>query len=310
MTKQACAIVVTYNRRELLQECLSALLAQQQPVDGILVVNNASTDGTKEMLESEFAQVQVLHLLKNIGGAGGFHMGLEWAYLEGYEWIWLMDDDTITKPDSLTELFAAHERFGGNCVPRLLASKVVWTDQTLHPMNIPMIKKREIEWSIRAAEKRTVSLRTASFVSLLLHRTLVQQYGLPYADYFIWNDDSEYTARILRHEFGVLVPDSVVEHKTSKKHSPTSEAGPRFYYEARNKIWILTRSNAFTKVEKAILTYVLCVSAWEYLQQSRYSLASLRVLAAGLKDGIIRKPTHDTKANLAVPVAAKERRAV
>jgi GT2 family glycosyltransferase len=93
MSGRVCAVVVTYNRRDLLRECLVSLQAQTHVPDTILVVNNASTDGTAQMLSAEFAQLEVLTLAENVGGAGGFHAGMKWAYEQGYDWLWLMDDD-------------------------------------------------------------------------------------------------------------------------------------------------------------------------------------------------------------------------
>ena len=108
MGERVCAVIVTYNRKALLKECLEAVLAQTRPPDHVLVVDNASTDGTAEMLREEFPQVEVLRLPENQGGAGGFHEGMKRAYEEGFDWLWLMDDDTIPRPEALEALL---ERF-------------------------------------------------------------------------------------------------------------------------------------------------------------------------------------------------------
>ena len=108
-----CAVVVTYNRRDLLEECLAALAAQTHPVDHLLVIDNASTDGTPELLRERYAdQAELVALATNEGGAGGFHEGLRLGHAAGYDWIWLMDDDTIPSPTALQELLAAPARTG------------------------------------------------------------------------------------------------------------------------------------------------------------------------------------------------------
>src|SRR5256885_7130786 len=99
-----CAIVVTHDRRHMLAECLQALAGQTQPADRVLVVDNASTDGTREMVERDHPEVDVLALPTNEGGAGGFHEGMRRAYEDGAEWMWLTDDDTIPRADALEEL--------------------------------------------------------------------------------------------------------------------------------------------------------------------------------------------------------------
>lgn len=86
---KVAAVVVTYNRKELLRECLNALLNQTRPLDEIIVIDNASTDGTQEMIAKEFPYITYVLMSENIGGAGGFHEGMKLAYEKGYDWIWV-----------------------------------------------------------------------------------------------------------------------------------------------------------------------------------------------------------------------------
>nr|MDQ5807787.1 glycosyltransferase [Actinomycetota bacterium] len=97
------AVIVTRDRLALLEQCLEAVRAQARRPDRVLVVDNASSDGTAAWL-AEQDDVEVLRLEENVGGAGGFHAGLERAHREGAEWMWLMDDDTIPRPDALEAL--------------------------------------------------------------------------------------------------------------------------------------------------------------------------------------------------------------
>jgi len=99
------AVVVTCNRRELLAQCLDALLAQTRPVDAIYVIDNASTDGTSEMIAKRYTgRIIYERLPENTGGAGGFHHGIKRAYEAGYDWIWAMDDDCIPSHHALKTL--------------------------------------------------------------------------------------------------------------------------------------------------------------------------------------------------------------
>lgn len=117
-----CGVVVTFNRKELLKDCLKALIEQTRPLDAILIVDNASTDNTPQILlemgyiqqlppeknsepyktefmskiknlENESIKIIYIRMNENTGGAGGFHMGQKHAFELGYDWIWLMDDD-------------------------------------------------------------------------------------------------------------------------------------------------------------------------------------------------------------------------
>jgi GT2 family glycosyltransferase len=294
LDKCVCAVVVTYNRKELLSEVLDALLAQTQPVDRILIIDNASTDGTSEFLQAnrhvDPTVVEYVRLPVNLGGAGGFKTGIKRAFEAGFEWIWVMDDDSIPEADALQQLFVAHHKFDEPQRPKLLASKVLWTDGSLHPMNPPIVKVLAPESLLLAAQHATASIRCNTFVSLLLHRSLIEKYGLPVADYFIWADDIEYTARILRHEFGVVVPASVVWHKTAQKYTRMDDAGPRYYYHLRNNLWTITRSQAFSTKEKTKEILRILSEIPVYLIRSHFRRSSLGAVFFGFIDGVFKSP--------------------
>ena len=134
-----CAVVVTYNRKVLLLECLEALRKQTRPLDAIYIIDNASTDGTPEILlknnyipklppsdliepweisflinrspETEINSqlsiiVNYVRMHKNTGGAGGFYEGVKRGYEKGYDWLWLMDDDAIPKENALETMIS------------------------------------------------------------------------------------------------------------------------------------------------------------------------------------------------------------
>ncbi|MDQ6623530.1 MAG: glycosyltransferase family 2 protein [Verrucomicrobiota bacterium] len=290
---------MTYNRAALLHECLEAVLQQTSVVGGVIVIDNASSDSTSELFaRGPFdPRVRYVRLPQNVGGAGGFAHGLKLARERKEEWFWLMDDDTIPSATCLAELLAAEERFPTTHKPVLLASKVVWTDRTLHPMNLPTIKRAQMdpEAALLAAEHATASVRWASFVSLLVHRSAVAAHGLPLADYFIWNDDTEYTARILREGFGVIAPRSVVMHKTPEKHSPMNAAPARAFYQVRNVLWMILRSDAWMADEKLKIGLIHLQWIWRYLRRAGFNPAALSAVARGLRDGLRRQPKPATE---------------
>lgn len=247
------AVVVTWNRRELLQESLAALRAQTHPPKAIVVVDNASTDGTAELLDSAYGEgLDVIHLTANTGGAGGFAAGIERALGHRPDLIWLLDDDTVPTPTAAAELVAAWNGYPGQR-PTVLASKVVWTDGRDHPMNTPRHKPfaRAAE-KAAAAEVGAFPVRSASFVSIMCDAAQIADRGLPIADYFLWNDDFEYSTRLIRGRVGLSVPASVVVHKTSIFGSTDVDPGERFYFEVRNKVWLFSRSNCLSVTERVL----------------------------------------------------------
>ena len=309
------AVLVAYNRRDLLREALEALEQQTRPVDRLVVVDNASDDGSgdvaEEMLQSWGPRARLLRLAENTGGAGGFAVGIAAAVSEeSTDWVWVMDDDTLPTPEALEEALVAHERYraGGQDDLAVMGSRVVWTDGIDHPMNTPKAKFRAAAAEReRAASVDCMEIRSISFVSAFLRAARVREVGLPLADYFLWNDDFEFTARMLRGARGLFVPASVVVHKTAKRGSSDLDPGPRFFYEVRNKIWVFRKSSALYGWEK--LAYAAAtVRRWYRTFRASRDAGQLRdCLARGLRDGWFSapRPTREVLRNAGVPVDVK-----
>lgn len=306
------AVLVAYNRRELLRESLEALAAQSRPVDRLVIVDNASDDGSAEvaaeLLEQWGERARLILLTENTGGAGGFATGIAAAIAEeDVDWVWVMDDDTVPGPDALSGALAAHERYcaTGQDDLAVMGSRVVWTDGEDHPMNTPKAKIRASEDErARAAEAGGMEIRSISFVSAFLRAPRVREQGLPIADYFLWNDDFEYSARLLRGARGLYVPGSVVMHKTAKRGSSDADPGQRFYFEVRNKLWVFRLSRALYGWEK-LLYSAATARRWFRTFRASSDRAQLRdCLRRGWRDGWLRAPrsTREVLRNTGVPV--------
>lgn len=289
MTATVGAVVVTHDREELLRECLHAVLGQTRPPDSVLVVDNASGDATGRLLQEEFAAVEVLRLATNEGGAGGFHEGMRAGVERGLDWLWVMDDDTIPEPDALERLLERLDDLRGLPAPVMLASKVVWIDGRVHPMNPPGPATADMDHVIRSLERGLMPLRSNTFPSLLIHTDAIRRHGLPLKHFFLWSDDIEFTLRILRHEYGYLVPASVAVHKTASAHRP-AEGGARFYYAVRNGLYVL-RGNALRPKEKVGATLVLAEQMRQFVLLNRFRPSALRILARGVRDGVLTSRT-------------------
>jgi hypothetical protein len=132
----------------------------------------------------------------------------------------------------------------------MASSRVVWTDGRDHPMNTARPRLlAPLAGRVRAGAVGAKQVRTGSFVSMLVDAAAALRVGLPQADYFIWNDDFDFSARLLRHGEGILVPTSVAVHHTPRFAGALDAPGRRFYYEVRNKVWTFTRSHAFGPVD-------------------------------------------------------------
>ena len=237
------AVIVTYNRKELLRESIDALLAQSAEDLGILIADNASTDGTQEYLADYIESGKIIYCNTgaNLGGAGGFNYGMKKAMEVGCEYVWLMDDDCITHPDTLEKLLEADQKLNGQY--GFLASKVLWKDGSICQMNIP---RATLTKPVTNFETELQPIVMASFVSVFIKSDVVRQFGLPIKDFFIWTDDWEYTRRISRKISGYLVADSVVTHKSAQNiganiASDTADRLGRYNYLYRNDVYLYRR---------------------------------------------------------------------
>ena len=299
--QQVVAVVVTWNRRDLLEESLRATLRQTRPADRVVVVDNASTDGTDEMLHAEFDGVEVVRATRNSGGAGGFALGIRHALESGpCTVLWLMDDDTVPTATALEALVSARAGYPGRA-PALVASRVIWTDGREHPMNTPRPRpgagRAEREYAARGG---CLPIRSASFVSVLVDAEVVRERGLPIADYFLWNDDFEFTTRVIRGNVGLSCPASVVVHKTRTFASTDADPGERFFYEVRNKVWVFTRSRGLSPLEKIGYGGATGLRWVRTMARSHDRRTLLACLARGLARGVVAGPrrTADVLAEL------------
>jgi rhamnopyranosyl-N-acetylglucosaminyl-diphospho-decaprenol beta-1,3/1,4-galactofuranosyltransferase len=288
------AVVVAYNRRDLLVEALDALGAQTRPVDEVLVVDNRSDDDSAVVAAEHRLSPQVLEMNQNTGGAGGFASGIAHAVESmGADLVWLMDDDTIPTPTALEALLATRSAYPGPVA--LLGSRVVWHDGREHPMNTPRRRPGVGAQSLaRAASVGAVPVRSSSFVSMLVDVRAVRHHGLPVADYFIWNDDFEYSCRLLRRGTGLYVPASVVEHRTKTFGATDVDPGERFYYEVRNKLWTFAHSTALAPDERLLYGAATARRWARTVARSTARGVLVRAGARGLRDGLLRRPRRSS----------------
>jgi GT2 family glycosyltransferase len=283
VNESVCAIVVTHNRPDMLRGCLDALADQERPPQEVLVIDNASTDDTPDIVRDEYPWVQLLRMEVNGGGAGGFHRGIAEAHARGHDWLWVMDDDTFPVPDTLAALLAGAARASER--PLLVASQVRWKDERLHPMNMPVPRWRDRAGLSAGVADGLLLLRNATFVSVAMRREVVDRFGLPLEHYFIWTDDVEYTSRILRNERGYLVPESRVYHWTPKPHTAVTDAGPRFYFHVRNSL-LLLRGSSLSPIERLDYGRYYVRTLIAFLKAHGREREARSTLRRGLRDGL------------------------
>jgi GT2 family glycosyltransferase len=213
--REVAAVVVTYNRRPLLDDCLRAIETQTHRPDLVIVIDNASSDDTADYLSQREWRVphRVHRLRRNYGGALGFAVGIRAAVAAGAQSVWLMDDDAMATPSALEYLLEDTKiATRGGRRPSFACSLVVWKDGSVARMNIP---RAHALWNESAARlgRPIIDVDSSSFVSVLIPTEHIRGVGLPHIGYFKWYDDTEYTLR-LRGTYGpgICSVNSVVKH--------------------------------------------------------------------------------------------------
>lgn len=235
-------VVVTHNRLELLKEVIQALRKQTHQNRQIIVIDNGSTDNTSEYLSEQSDIVTITQ--DNLGGAGGFHTGLKYVAENGFNYCWLMDDDVICSSDALAELVHAYQAKPGI---GYVCSKVVGIDGC--PMNTPSVDDRPTnngyaDYCDMAAEQM-IKVKESTFVSVLVSTDTIMEVGLPYKEFFIWGDDTEYTSRISSRYPCYMACRSVVVHKRSLQRNldfmeeQDEKRLCNYFYYFRNNLFIL-----------------------------------------------------------------------
>ena len=202
-------VIVTYNRADLLGRMLDGLAAQTRLPDAVFVVDNASTDHTAEVVDARrHLRLHVTNSPDNLGGAGGFHLGMRQAYDAGHDRIWLMDDDVVPAPDCL-EVLLAHD---GPCLAavredlegRLVEKAAVHFDLR-NPLSIrPKQASVESTYASRAEMPAEVPIENAAFEGFMVRREVIAKIGLPDPSYFIFYDDVDFAIRARRAGFPIV----------------------------------------------------------------------------------------------------------
>lgn len=278
------AVIVTYNRKQLLMENLDGLMMQTYQMDSIIIVDNASNDGTENALKEKgyFERLPLDYIMMeyNSGGAGGFSYGVQYAYKKGFDFIILMDDDgrpyNCRTIENLCE--KAEEIYLSKSKLLMLNALVTYDGEHLS------FGFGYTDEEINIAQKNNEVLMDSisPFNCTLISKELVAKIGVPRADFFISCDEREYNNRAkMNNAFIATVAKSIYLHPQAKdivvclgkKWYETFSTPFKEYYYTRNRICIeknvkttlhdfIERIYVITKLEdQKAKRYYYCVKA-------------------------------------------------
>jgi rhamnosyltransferase len=290
------SITVAYNGCHLLERHLVALKGQTRRLDEIVVVNNASTDGTSSLLATRFPEVTVLNLPENGGMGGGLSAGIAYASLtKKYDWVWIFDQDSVPSADALERLLDGLQYLEDRVARTAILAPVCVHLET--GLFYPGLTWRN-GWrymDLRAQAQPLVFVDSVISSGTLLKREAVERNGLPRADFFIDFVDHEYCLRLRRAGYNIaIVTASHLGHEIgsarrinvlgfSKKwadHVPWRE-----YYMARNEVFTVWKYYPDWR-SKCSTTIRLSRHVVDVFLFGREKFACARMIARGVRDGM------------------------
>jgi GT2 family glycosyltransferase len=282
---RVAAVVVTHHHPALLLQALAALQMQTHPLDAIYLVDNAGDAARLGPL----AGVTILRPDGNLGGAGGFALGMATAFEAGHDWIWLLDDDALARPDALARLFDALDAPDG---PVKDAAALCGTVREFGDIALPHRRRYHLPTGLerplprQAYDGPPCRTDTSSFVGLLVSAAAISRAGLPAPSLFLCYDDTEYSLRLGRAGLPIwLVPASVVEHlRERRSRLRAGPFGARHYFTIRNRIAV---ARGYARLPAAATGAALPFALALWLASGGwFQRGGWRILLRAIRDGV------------------------
>ena len=216
--QSVCAVIVTFNRKQELRACLASLMRAERTPETLIVVDNASTDGTPDFVRHEFPDVQLIRLPANTGGAGGFKAGITAALQSGHGFIWLMDDDHTAEPGTLARLLETAERTPGDAFGPVLLSPDNSDMLTTSYFARGRVCRSYSELTSALGSDTLIRQFPTPFNGVLYRSDALRTLGLPDARLFIRGDDLDYWLRMQEEGLDAVVVSTARMHHPSMFH--------------------------------------------------------------------------------------------
>lgn len=239
------AVIVTFNRIELLKVCLQKYLEQSRMADYLIIVNNASTDGTKEYLDewekvnAGITNIEVIHNAANTGGSGGFYTGMKRAVELDVDWVWVSDDDAMPEKDvfKIIENYIenSNEDLSAVCTSVVNNGKFDLDHRERRYKSLIRYKFKGVPEEEYSKDK--FELDTYSYVGTMMNTEKLRKVGLVNKDFFLWHDDKEHSWRMSEVGKIICIPSAKMHHDVERIRY--TEVSWKTYYGYRNDLLML-----------------------------------------------------------------------
>ncbi|MBV9791509.1 MAG: glycosyltransferase family 2 protein [Chloroflexi bacterium] len=249
-------VLVNYNGMRFMPDCLASLQQMGEPQAKIVVVDNASTDGSAAWVAEHYPSVALIQLPTNGGVTGGNNAGIEWCLANGCDYILLLNNDTVVEPDFLQHLLL-HTDARTMTVPRvyfydnrqLLNSHIGHFD-FWRGVNVQYLYGKPESASSRQMQQVTM----ASTCAMLIPKAIIDEVGIMDDAYFLYYDDTDFIARAVKHGAVIkYIPEAVIYHRESSSSGGWAISPLSMYYNTRNRLYFMFKHQQ----QKLILIFFL-----------------------------------------------------
>jgi rhamnopyranosyl-N-acetylglucosaminyl-diphospho-decaprenol beta-1,3/1,4-galactofuranosyltransferase len=285
--EKIAVVIVTHNRKDMLQQVLSGVFAQTRAVDRVFLIDNASTDGTTDMVREKHGSNESLVYVPNVntGSAGGFATGVKAAYEWGVEWVWCLDDDVVPDADCLEKMLV-HQHVSKCIHPSksdINGKEFVW-ENTYDPQMIRVTVFGE-NVSFKHGKEITF-VHIGCFEGMLIHRSIIEKIGFPDPRFFTAGDDVAYGFCASLYTNVSFVRDAHIKRLVS---FDTNTITPKYlYYATRNQFLLKEYSQKYHLFKPLLFyPYLIWFAMYASIKQTirNGSLKTVYYIWKGILDG-------------------------
>jgi len=242
--------VLAYSRLETLKKLISSLKKQTRLPDEIIVVFQG--DDEKIWTWLLLQEGITLYRQRNLGSAGGFSKCIQYSIKNNHDWTWILDDDAIPEESALEELI--DNRYFKENILGFISSRIIKPSGVSYMSPVPADANI---WYNTVLDDSCVEVVRATWLGLLVSSRAVKKIGLPLEEYFLWDEDLEYTARIVKSFKCYCAINSVITHYQNDKFDPfLAGDGVKYNYWVRNRVCTILMSDS------TVLSKILRISKW------------------------------------------------
>lgn len=300
MENKICAVIVTYNRLKYLKKLLNSLMKQGEYLEGILILDNNSSDNTKEFIlqlgitdkivENVLATKKIGNITYyyyrnsiNTGGSGGFNKAFSLALPLQYNYMWVMDDDVNPEDNCLENLLKYQSKKYEIYMPSRTDEN--YTDSVVIKYDLSNPFKYDNQATVIKNISMTANIEIVAipFEGPLISYDLVKKVGLPNKGFFILYDDTDYAYRSLKYTSILYVPSAKLHKQIIPNHDINKNMSWKEYYGFRNAI-IFTKMYGKNFWVKNFSPIFLLID-WTCRKIYRRKFSDLKIVFKSFSDG-------------------------